>query len=292
MRSLKLMGIIVVIILLGAGLAWAGSSHGVRWQGSAVFGICVALAFIIQWLAFIPAWFFQTERFYDLTGSLTYLSTVAVALFLGGSGDFRAQLLAVLVAIWALRLGSFLFARISKDGKDGRFDSIKPHFARFLMVWTLQGLWVAVTAGAALAAISANTVVAPDAFLWVGLLLWLLGFVIEVIADRQKQRFRNEPENHGVFIQSGLWSVSRHPNYFGEILLWLGIAVMAYPALSGWQYITLVSPLFVFFLLTRISGIPLLEKRADKRWGDDAAYQAYKARTPVLVPFLGKTSVS
>lgn len=288
MRSSKLLAIIFFIILLGAGLAWAGSANGVRWQGSAVFGLCVALAFIIQWLAFIPAWFAQTERYYDLTGSLTYLSTIALALFLSGSDDFRSQLLAVLVVVWAVRLGSFLFLRISKDGKDGRFDHIKPHFLRFLMTWTLQGLWVAVTAGAALAAVSSSASVAADGFLWLGLGLWLLGFTFEVVADSQKQRFRTQADNSGEFIQSGLWSISRHPNYFGEILLWLGVSIIAYPVLSGWQYLTLISPVFVFFLLTRVSGIPLLEKRADKRWGDDTAYQAYKARTPVLIPFLGR----
>jgi steroid 5-alpha reductase family enzyme len=111
-----------------------------------------------------------------------------------------------------------------------------------------------------------------------------VGFLFEAVADDQKRRFRANPANEGRFIASGLWAWSRHPNYFGEITLWFGIALVALPALSGWQYATLISPVFVYLLLTRISGIPLLEARAKKRWGDEPAFQAYRARTPVLFP--------
>jgi steroid 5-alpha reductase family enzyme len=121
------------------------------------------------------------------------------------------------------------------------------------------------------------------AFAALGTLAWAAGFVIEVVSDGQKRRFRDDPANRGRFIQSGLWAWSRHPNYFGEILLWSGIAMVALPALSGWQHATLISPIFVYVLLTRISGIPMLESRARKRWGDEPEYRAYKARTPSLL---------
>ena len=119
---------------------------------------------------------------------------------------------------------------------------------------------------------------------FVGMAIWATGFAIEVVSDRQKRAFRNNPANAGRFITTGLWSWSRHPNYFGEIILWLGIALIALQSLSEWQYVTLISPLFVFLLITRVSGIPPLESRAEERWGDDPDYQAYKARTPVLFP--------
>jgi steroid 5-alpha reductase family enzyme len=119
---------------------------------------------------------------------------------------------------------------------------------------------------------------------WLGFALWLVGFLFEAVADDQKRRFRANPANEGRFITSGLWAWSRHPNYFGEITLWFGIALIALPALSGWQHATLISPVFVYLLLTRISGIPLLEARAKKRWGDEPAFREYKARTPVLFP--------
>jgi steroid 5-alpha reductase family enzyme len=120
------------------------------------------------------------------------------------------------------------------------------------------------------------------------LFVWIVGFTVEVVSDRQKRRFRQDPANAGRFITTGLWAWSRHPNYFGEIVLWLGIALIALPALSGWQYVTLISPLFVYLLLSRVSGIPPLESRAEERWGNDPEFQAYKARTPVLFPRLSR----
>jgi steroid 5-alpha reductase family enzyme len=179
-------------------------------------------------------------------------------------------------------LGSFLFRRIHAAGSDPRFDEIKPSASRFFVAWTLQGLWVFLTLSASLAAITTLTPARLGLLDVVGLGIWVLGFVIEVIADRQKSQFRSE--NPGHYISSGLWAWSRHPNYFGEILLWLGIAVIASSTLRGWQWVTLISPLFVFFLLTKISGIPMLEKRADARWGDHEGYRRYKAETPVLIP--------
>jgi steroid 5-alpha reductase family enzyme len=152
------------------------------------------------------------------------------------------------------------------------------------MTWTLQGLWVLITIGAALAAMASDQSVPLGPFALVGGALWLLGFILEVIADGQKRAFRRDPGNEGAFIQSGLWALCRHPNYLGEILLWLGVALVAVPVLSGWQQLTLLSPVFVYVLLTRISGIPLLASRGKRRWGNDPAYQAYLDRTPVLFP--------
>jgi steroid 5-alpha reductase family enzyme len=145
-------------------------------------------------------------------------------------------------------------------------------------------LWITLTAGAALAAISSTTRIPLDVWAAVGLAVWLVGFGIESFADAQKSRFRADPANKGRFIRTGLWSWSRHPNYFGEITLWTGVALIAYPALNGWQLVTLVSPLFVFLLITRISGVPILERQADERWGGQQEYEEYKSRTSVLVP--------
>jgi steroid 5-alpha reductase family enzyme len=188
--------------------------------------------------------------------------------------------------IWATRLGTFLFRRIRKAGKDDRFDDIKPSFIRFLNVWTIQGLWVTFTMAAALIAITSTNQKPLDIFAIIGLLVWLIGFSIEVTADAQKSRFNAKPENKGKFISSGLWSRSRHPNYFGEIVLWVGVAIIALPVLQGWQWIALISPIFVTLLLTRVSGIPLLEKKADQKWGGQEDYEEYKKNTPVLIPRL------
>ncbi|MHB1342714.1 MAG: DUF1295 domain-containing protein [Coriobacteriia bacterium] len=271
--------------LIGAAIAVAGSQGGSTAGGMPVFAVLIGLAFVIQWLVFIPSYLRQTERFYDLTGATTYISVTVLAVLLSPPVDARSLLLLALVVIWAGRLGTFLFRRIRQAGKDDRFDQIKTSFARFLSAWTIQGLWVSLTAAAALAAITSEAGSSGlDVFAAVGLLIWITGFSIEAIADLQKNRFRADPENRGGFIHTGLWSWSRHPNYFGEIVIWIGVAVIALPVLEGWQLATIISPVFVYVLLTRISGVPMLEDKADTRWGEREDYRAYKARTSILVP--------
>jgi len=275
---------IVLVLAIAAGVAFAGSWGGACVGGLPVFALGVIVAFAIQWVAFVPAYLLQSERFYDLTGSITYVTVTVVAVALGPVVDGRSILLLVLVVVWAGRLGSFLFRRIRKAGKDDRFDDIKPSFLRFLMTWTLQGLWVTLTLAAALAAITSSERRSLGAFAVAGGLVWALGIGIEALADHQKSRFRADPGNRGEFIHTGLWSWSRHPNYFGEIVLWIGVALIALPVLSGWQYVTLISPVFVAFLLTRVSGVPKLEKKADEKWGDREDYRDYKRRTSILIP--------
>lgn len=280
-----------VLVLIGYVVALAGSQGGATLGSLPVFGIVVGLAFLIQWLVFVPAYTFQTEKFFDITGSITYITVTGVALCYSRYSvdlDARTILLSALVIVWALRLGTFLFGRIRKAGKDDRFDELKPDFFRFLNVWTIQGLWITFTAAAALVAITSTARKELDVFAIIGALVWIIGFAIEVTADSQKSHFNTDPSNKGRFIQTGLWSRSRHPNYFGEIVLWIGIAIIAIPVLQGWQWVAMISPLFVTLLLTRVSGVPLLEKKSDKKWGGQADYEEYKKNTPVLIPRLLK----
>jgi steroid 5-alpha reductase family enzyme len=272
-----------IILLVAVLIAWAGSQGGFTVSGIPIFALCVAMAFILQWIAFIPAYILQTEKFYDLMGSITYLSVTFIAVLLSPVVDARSWLLLGVISIWAIRLGFFLFQRVHAAGEDRRFRDIKPSFARFLLTWTIQGLWVALTVAAALAAITTLTRRDLGFVGLLGFLIWLIGFGIEVIADQQKSRFRANPENSGKFINSGLWSWSRHPNYFGEIVLWIGVAIIAIPVLSGWQWLTLISPIFVTLLLTRVSGVPMLEKQADEKWGGQDDYEEYKAGTSLLI---------
>ncbi|MCY3971385.1 MAG: DUF1295 domain-containing protein [Acidobacteria bacterium] len=281
-KSLPYLGIAAALVA-GALMAAAGGSSGVEVGEMPAFAVVVATAFAVQWIAFIPAWFLQTERFFDLTGSLTFLVVTAGALLIRGGFDSRSLVIAAAIAVWALRLGPFLFLRVRRDGEDRRFRQIKPNFPVFLMTWTLQGLWVSLTAAPALAALLASESTPPDWTLATGLVLWTLGFVVEVTADAQKTRFRAEAENQNRYITSGLWAWSRHPNYFGEIVLWIGIAVIAAPALHGWQLATLISPIFVWLLLTKISGVRMLEARANRRWRDDPGYRDYVRRTNALL---------
>ncbi len=275
---------IAASVAIGAGVILAGSDGSAQVGSIAVFAVCGFLAYIINWAVYVPSNLAKTEHYFDLTGSATYVTVVAAAMLLSDDLDARAVIVGAMVVVWALRLGSFLFRRIRRDGRDGRFDQIKADSLRFFMTWSLQGLWVLLTLACALAII---TGVDRESIGWVaivGIALWVAGFTTEVVADRQKSAFKRDPANDGRFITSGLWAWSRHPNYFGEILLWTGIAIMAMPVLSGWRWVTLISPVFVVVLLTRVSGIPMLEARAEKRWGDEDEFRSYTQTTPVLIP--------
>ena len=277
----------IVSVCICIMVAIASAQRGLIIDEYPLLFICLFSTFIIQWVVFLPSFYWHTEKFYDLTGSATYIFITLVALyhkaqFIGPRADIRSLLLAVIIIIWALRLGSFLFMRILKDKEDRRFNEWKFSFPLFLRTWTLQGMWIFLTSVAAITAISTRKIVAPDLLLFIGVFLWLFGFLFETISDFQKRKFKLN--NKDGFITSGLWSVSRHPNYFGEIVLWVGVAIIAYPTLYGWQYVSLVSPLFVYWLLTRVSGIPLLEEHAEKKWGKDKKYISYKENTPELFP--------
>ena len=282
----------IVINLLIALFAFAIAISIAYATGIELVFRAVFLAFAIQWIAFIPAYVFQTEKFYDLTGSLTYLSVIWYSLTY--SSEYFANLnlanlvIVLLITFWAIRLGSFLFMRIHKDGEDKRFRTIKPSASQFFMTWTLQGLWVSLCSMCALTAISSDSGLIVNPIFFAGLVLFIFGFLLEIIADKQKSKFRAIPENKNKFISSGLWARSRHPNYFGEIVLWTGIAVMSFSSLEGLQYLTLISPIFTYVLLVYISGVRMLEARGDIKWGENEDYRNYKENTPVLLLRLRK----
>ena len=272
-------------LALAATIALSGSS--VTWNQYDIPPILVGagVAILVQWAVFVFAWRCQSEHFFDLTGSATFISVVLIVAFLSKSalGPLDIALAAAVIA-WALRLGAFLVSRVRSVGSDTRFEAIKRKFLWFLMTWTLQGVWVVATASVALAVLGDGRAQPIGVVEFVGLFLWLAGLCIEVVADEQKRRFRLKGTE--AFIRTGLWSKSRHPNYFGETLLWSGLALAACPSLNGWQQITMVSPVFVLALLIKISGAPMLEAIADRRFGDDPEYVAYKKATPLLIPRL------
>ena len=239
---------------------------------------------VIHWLAFIPALIFKTEKFYDLTGSICY-AFAAIYVYLQSYGIFLSLSLFISLAIliWTLRLGSFLLKRVMDAGEDKRFRTIKTNPTQFFMTFNLSALWVVICSLCALTAVS-NGVLEVKPIFYMGLLVFIIGFLIEVIADNQKTAFRAVPENANSFITTGLWSVSRHPNYFGEVTLWLGIAMMSLPYLEGVQYWTLISPIFSFVLIYFVSGVRMLEARANVKWGENKEYLDYVKKTPIFFP--------
>ena len=245
----------------------------------------ILLAFLIHWLFFIPAYLLKTEKFFDLTGSLTYISIMVYVVYT--KNNLQEQLgsiiLASLVILWAVRLGSFLFLRIKKAGEDKRFREIKTSFARFFLLWTISGMWVSFCSMCALTAIASNDGVVVNSIFYIGLVTFIIGLSIEIIADSQKTKFRKDPKNKDKFINEGLWAKSRHPNYVGEITLWAGVAIMSFSSLEGSQYISLISPIFTYLLLVYVSGVPQLTASGQKKWGHLESYQDYIKNTPTLI---------
>ena len=245
----------------------------------------IILAFLIHWILFIPAFLFKTEKFFDLSGSFTYVSVMIYVVY--SKNKFFDQIggiiLASLIILWAIRLGSFLFFRIKKAGEDKRFREIKTSFFRFFMVWTISGMWVSLCSMCALTAISSANGVHMNPLFYIGSIIFLFGFILEIVADNQKTKFRKDPKNKDKFINTGLWARSQHPNYVGEITLWGGIAIISCSSLVGWQYISLISPIFTYILLVYISGVPQLKDSGQKKWGHLDSYKEYLKNTPTLI---------
>ena len=272
-------------------LAVVVSSGTIESDGLSLIMMAMYISFAIHWLLFLPSYIFQTEKFYDLTGSLTYITVLSFVVFIKQTAvheilDLRSLLLYFCIMIWTVRLGGFLFWRVLKDGHDKRFKTILPSFSQLFMTWTLSAAWVFIQSLSALVALSALVQVEMGVIGWIGLGLWIFGFGFQVLADYQKTKFKSNPSNEGKFITGGLWDLSRHPNYFGEVTLWIGISVIAVPVMSGLQYVSLISPVFGFLLIYFVSGVRMLEHRSDKKWGEKPEYQEYKRNTPVFFPKL------
>jgi len=291
-HNIKEYCISLICLLIAFLVSLASSQNGVSYNDYPISIICMALSFIIHWLVFIPSYFFKTEKFYDITGTVAYLSILLTTAYLinlvNDEGILLRSIISIIfVMIWAIRLGIFLFKRVIKVGEDKRFEHAKKSFSKFLMFFNISALWVFLTIVNVLTMIINNSDSVTDLFFIIGFKIVIIGFIIEVVADMQKRKFRTNISNKGQFISSGLWSISRHPNYFGEMMIWIGMSFVTIPILIGWQFITLISPIFVIFLLTKVSGINLLEASANDKWGADKNYQDYKDKTSVLIPFLG-----
>ena len=285
MPLIKNLFLSLIIIVFAFVLTTFVDQNSVSYGSLSLFLLCTIIIFIIQWIVFIPSYLLSTEHFFDLTGSITFITVSILAFLMNDFKNLRQWIVLILILIWALRLGSFLFLRIRKAGEDSRFTTIKKDFSVFFLTWNLQGLWVLFTLFGALTILTSNNNSNFGILDIIGVLIWIIGFVIEVLSDRQKSEFKNNKSNAGQFIQSGLWKYSRHPNYFGEILIWTGMAVIGVTIYSGLGWLGLISPFFVFVILNYISGVRLLEKQANERWGSNNAYQSYKQKTPVLFPY-------
>jgi steroid 5-alpha reductase family enzyme len=247
----------------------------------------ISLIFGLQLSGFFPSFYLKSEKYYDLFGGLTFIASILFMLFIkfkiASDLNIREIILAISVLFWTIRLSFFLFQRVKRVGKDERFDSYKFSFSKFLLAWMTQGLWVFICLFPILIVFSSpsNDEITYLAF---GGLIYLVGLVIEIIADYQKTIHNKLNNKKRKFISNGLWSRSRHPNYFGEFLIWTGITIICFPVLSGFKYLALITPIFIYFLLNYISGVNLLEERAKEKWGNNPEYVKYLKATPKFFP--------
>lgn len=245
-----------------------------------------AVDFGIQLAGWGVASLLKTEKFYDLAGSGTFLLLALQSLRWGGRFHKRQKVQTAMVATWATRLGLYLFTRILKEGQDKRFNRVRDNPKTFLIYWTIQAVWVYLTILPTLILNSKQEdkpLTRRDYFGWG---LWVVGFICESLADYQKSSFKSNPDNQGQFIRHGLWGIVRYPNYLGEIMMWTGLYISAFSTFKGWEHVGVISPIFTTFILTQLSGIPIQEKMAMKRWGSDPAYQEHIRNTPKLIPFV------
>ncbi|KAF8317930.1 DUF1295-domain-containing protein [Clavulina sp. PMI_390] len=260
---------------------------------------------------FIPL---HTEKYYDLLGSAGFLSASFVSLYSpwiaarlrGEQVPFppltahapRQLLLTGCLMLWSSRLGYFLFSRVLREGKDSRFDKIKYEPATFAFFWFMQATWVSLVGlpvylANALPATAHKPLGPRD---YAGLALFAGSLAFEAIADQQKSSWRKAKtlkKHSEEFITSGLWSISRHPNYVGEVGIHTGIWLLSTQALSNPAYpmgtaifAALGSPIFTYFLLAKLSGVPPLERAGDKKFGGNPNWESYKSRVPIFFPWM------
>jgi steroid 5-alpha reductase family enzyme len=246
-------------------------------------GISLLVALGVNAAFFAVAAIRKTDVVTDLSYSLSF-ALLALALPSMGAHKLVQLIAALMVLLWAFRLGGYLFGRILRIKVDHRFDEMRDKPLRFARFWILQAITVAVIMLPVSYLLGRKGV--PEFGPWAiaGVALWLVGLVIEAVSDAQKSAFKGKEANRGRFVSSGLWRYSRHPNYFGEMLVWWGLFVYAVPFLDGAAFFVALGPLFLTLLLLFVSGIPLLEKSAEAKYGADPAYREYKRKTSILVP--------
>ncbi|MBK9256549.1 MAG: DUF1295 domain-containing protein [Saprospiraceae bacterium] len=230
--------------------------------------------------AYIWAFFKQSDHLTDISYSLCFIGLTAYLLISEGSLTPGRLMLFAMVFLWGCRLGGFLFYRIHKMGKDYRFDAFRSSWAGFLKFWILQSISIWIISLPIIMGMSKTTL----SFSLVGFLIWMAGWITESVADYQKFRFKSSSINKDRFISTGLYRFVRHPNYTGEILCWVGVFIYVVPALNGMEWLSIISPIWIVALLLFISGIPLIDKNAEIKYGNDPTYKAYRSSTKALIP--------
>jgi steroid 5-alpha reductase family enzyme len=249
-----------------------------------IFILTLILSFLIQFVFFIIANTYKTDKGTDLAYGTGIVVSVIAALYVSPGVQIIRILVVGLVVLWGIRLSLYLFIRIQRMGRDRRFDGIREHTRSFAAFWILQAIAVWIIPLPAVFIISSPVIAGHYDTAVLGIIITMIGLAIETLADWQKFSFKSAPENRHRFVTTGLWNYSRHPNYFGEMLFWWGIYLVSLPYMNGMSYVITVGPLFITFLLLFVSGIPPLERSHLEKYGDDPEYLDYIRKTSILIP--------
>lgn len=239
-----------------------------------------------QFLFFIVSYLAKFDKLTDFAGSTNFIVLAVMTLIVGGEYEARQIVNTVCVVVWGTRLGAFLFYRIFLWGEDNRFDDKRTNLGKLAVFWLLQALWVW-TVSLPVTIINSkpsDEITEPLALAYVGWAIFVCGFLIEAIADQQKLWYKEKPESDGRWTDVGVWSWSRHPNYFGEIIIWWGLYLASVRDFEGAEHAAVAGPIFITMLLLFVSGVPMLEKSGDRKYGRKEGYDEFKNRTSVLIP--------
>ncbi|MFH2020649.1 MAG: DUF1295 domain-containing protein [archaeon] len=227
---------------------------------------------------FIFAAIFKTDKLTDLSYGLTFIVLALVMLFFNSLTTARI-VAASMVVIWGVRIAGYLFVRILKMKKDARFDGIRENTLKFAGFWIMQAITILIIMLPIFAVFSIDGRMGYVSYF--GFFIWLFGLVYETKSDMQKYHFKLTKKG---FVKEGLWKYSRHPNYFGEILCWVGVFIFSVPFLSEFYWLSIISPIYITVLLVFVTGIPPLEKSHEIKYGKE--YVEYKKKTSMLIPWI------
>jgi len=248
--------------------------------------ICLLVTILMQFSFFLVACTCRFDKVTDFAGGTNFVALAVLTFLLSGTYSWRQILVTSMVVTWGLRLSGYLLYRIIKIGEDDRFDDKRSNPLKFAGFWIFQAVWVFVVSLPAMF-INAPASAGYLAYTYmdiIGSVFFFMGLLIETISDFQKFNFRNNPENRGKWCEVGLWRLSRHPNYFGEISLWIGVFIVSSSICVGWQWTGVLSPIFTASILLFLSGIPLLEQKSDERFRENNDYVEFKKKTSPLIP--------
>jgi len=251
--------------------------------------ICAIVTVAMQFSFFLVACTCKFDKVTDFAGGTNFVVLAVLTFVLSGTYHWRQILVTAFVVAWGLRLSGYLLYRIIKIGEDDRFDDKRADPVKFAFFWIFQAVWVFTVSLPVIFVNAPRSAVflRPDTFTpmdIIGSVLFVIGLLSETISDQQKFSFRNDPANRGKWCQVGLWRISRHPNYFGEITLWIGLFIISTSICKDVQWVGALSPVFTASILLFLSGIPLLEKKSDERHKMKEDYLDFKKKTSPLIP--------